>query len=85
VSCWKVNQLKKYMLNVNVISMKINDVSINLIIGVIFLIFFSPKGHIISQAPPTLTLWLQYKESTCMLVFFYFFIFEPIVFLIIPR
>jgi len=43
---------------ISLIPMQINDVSINLVIGVNFLEKICPKGHIVFQALPPFTLWL---------------------------
>jgi len=56
ITCWKINQLRKYMLTH--IIMQTKDVSINLITNVNFIKKGFPKGHIVFQVSPPLTLWL---------------------------
>jgi hypothetical protein len=53
---------------INLNSEQSNDVSINLVKGVKFLKKLCPKSHIIFQALPLFTLWLQYKKLAYLLM-----------------
>jgi hypothetical protein len=83
------NMLKKHLVEevfVSPIPMQTNDVSVNLVIGVIFTEKVCPKGHIVFQASPLLTLWLQYKKLAYLLMcLFIFFIIKFLIPLTTPR
>lgn len=57
---------------VSLIFMQINDVLLNLVIGVSFLKKVCPESHVVFQAPP-LIMWLQYKEPTYLLMCLFIF------------
>jgi hypothetical protein len=59
--------------HITLIFMQINDVSINLFIGVSFPKKICPNGCIIFQRSSPLTLWLQYKELACLLTCLFVF------------
>jgi len=80
------NMLKKHLIEKVFVPMQTNDVSVNLVIGVISSEKVCPKGHIVFQASLLLTLWLQYKKLTYLLMcLFIFFILKFLIPLTTPR